>query len=170
MDVALRANLAGSGFAGACAGLRAAVRGRHHGLVRALLMLPGGSGMRRTLRVIAMVSTFAGVAGATDVHIGVNIGVPAPPPIVVTAPPPLVVVPTTPAVRYAPSLSVNLFVYGGRYYTYDNGAWFIASAYDGPWAYIERTYVPRPVLVVPARYYRVPPRHGHPHGMPPGQA
>lgn len=127
--------------------------------------------------VLAAVLTRVPVQAA-DVHIGINIGVPPPPAIVVPAPPRLVVVPTTPAVRYAPDVSANFFFYGGSYYTFNDGAWFVASAYDGPWTYVERVYVPRPVLVVPYRYYRVPPGHlrhahgyhGHPHGMPPGQA
>jgi len=119
-----------------------------------------------------------GPAAAADVHVGINIGIPAPPPIVVTAPPRLVVVPTTPAVRYAPDISFNFFAYGGRYYTAHEGAWFVATAYGGPWTYVERA--PHAVRIVPARYYRIPPghrkkaygkkAHGHPHGGPPGHA
>ncbi len=135
------------------------------------------------MRAIIAATAIAAALGAAsvraaDVHIGINIGVPPPPAIVVPAPPRLVVVPTTPAVLYAPELPANYFFYGGSYYTFHEGAWFIASAYDGPWAYVERVHVPHPLLVVPYRYYRVPPHHvhpvygyhGHPHGMPPGQA
>jgi hypothetical protein len=111
-------------------------------------------------------------ASAADVHVGINVGIPAPPAIVVPSPPRLVVVPSTPAVQYAPDVGANFFFYGGQYYTYDNGAWFIASAYNGPWVYAPR--VPRPLLIVPARYYHAPPRyygghrryyrgHGHDH-------
>ncbi|MGH7893228.1 MAG: hypothetical protein ACREQL_01085 [Candidatus Binatia bacterium] len=125
-----------------------------------------------TLIVLAVI----GPAHAADVQVGINIGIPAPPALVVPALPRLVIVPTTPAVQYAPDLSVNFFFYGGSYYTFSDGAWFVASAYNGPWAYVERVRVPRPVLIVPYRYYRMPPGHskklygGHPHGMPPGQA
>jgi hypothetical protein len=97
-------------------------------------------------------------ADAADVHVGVNIGIPAPPPIVFEAPPRLVVVPGVPTVHYAPDVSVNFFAYGGRYYTYDDGAWFVSDYDRGPWSYVERRYVPGPVLHVPTRYYRVPPR------------
>src|SRR5262249_3118895 len=85
-----------------------------------------------------------------------------------------VVIPDTPAVQYAPEVGVNLFFYGHRYYTYDNGAWFVSNAYGGPWVYVEPARVPRPIVVVPARYYHTPPHwharpweehgHGHYHG------
>ena len=106
---------------------------------------------------------------AADVHIGINLGVPPPPSIVIPAPPQLVVVPSTPAVRYAPDVGVNLFFYGGRYYTFHEGGWFAAPVYNGPWVYVQPVRVPRPLLVVPARYYRIPPGHlerayGPPHG------
>ncbi len=96
---------------------------------------------------------------ADNVSIGINVGVPPPPPaIVLPAPPPLIVVPGTP-VYYAPSLNINFFAYGGRYYRHHNGAWFMASSYAGPWGFITVDRVPRPVLAVPATYYKVPPGH-----------
>lgn len=105
-------------------------------------------------------------AFAADVHIGVNI---VPPAIVFDAPPRLVVVPGVPHVHYAPDVSVNYFTYGDAYYTYDDGHWFVAHAERGPWTYVEPRYVPAPVLRVPSRYYRVPPRlvgggHWNDHG------
>ncbi|HXJ33947.1 MAG TPA: hypothetical protein VMS22_07875 [Candidatus Eisenbacteria bacterium] len=120
--------------------------------------------VRSTLAALAL----AGAAYAADVHVGINVGVPPPPAFVIPAPPRLVAVPATPVVQYAPELSVNFFAYGGSYYTYNDGAWFVASAYNGPWTYVDYARVPRPVRVVPYRYYRVPPghakryyRHGH---------
>ncbi len=105
---------------------------------------------------------------ADSVSIGVNIGSPPPPPpaIVVAAPPPLVVVPGTP-VYYAPSLSVNFFAYGGRYYTHHNGAWFMATTYNGPWGFVAVERVPQPVIAVPVAYYKVPPGHMKGGGGPP---
>jgi hypothetical protein len=106
-------------------------------------------------------------------HVDVHIAIPAPPSIVIDAPPRVVVVPGVPTVQYAPDLGYDYFVYGGRYYTYHSGAWFVSSDYGGPWSYVRN--VPRPILGVPARYYhhRIASRHGwrrHPHGLPPGQA
>jgi len=105
---------------------------------------------------------------ADSLSIGVNIGLPPPPPpmIVSTAPPPLVVVPGSP-VYYAPSVSVNFFAYGGRYYSHHNGAWFLATTYNGPWGHIAVERVPQPVLAVPVAYYKVPPGHMKKGGGPP---
>lgn len=103
---------------------------------------------------------------ADSVSIGVNIGAPPPPPMALVAPPPLVVVPGMP-VYYAPSLSVNFFAYGGRYYTHHNGAWFMAANYGSPWTFIAVERVPRPVLAVPVTYYKVPPGHMKKGGGPP---
>jgi hypothetical protein len=132
--------------------------------------------MRGIVGAMLIATALVRPASATDVHVGINIGIPAPPPILVPAPPRLVVVPGVPAVSYAPDLSANFFVYGGSYYTFHDGSWFVASAYNGPWTYVERVHVPQPLLVVPDRYYWVPPGRakgfyaGHPHGVPPGQA
>ena len=99
----------------------------------------------------------AGIAGlpllaesAVDVHIGVNLPAPAR----------LVPVPSSP-VTYAPTVSANYFQYGGHYYVYDHGGWYVSRRYNGPWAGIAPEYVPRPVLAVPVRYYRRPPRDWH---------
>ncbi len=118
--------------------------------------------MGAALVLAASTSTLA----HAEVHVGVHIGIPAPPAFVYTAPPRVVVVPGVPEVEYAPDASENFFVYGGRYYTYYDGDWFVASGERGPWTYVERSYVPAPVLRVPTRYYRVAPRHvdrGHWH-------
>ena len=96
---------------------------------------------------------------AADVHIGINIG---PPPVVLEAPPPLIVVPRSP-VYYAPQLPYNYFYYSGRYYTLHDGAWFSSASFGGPWGFVSIGRVPRPILAVPVRYYRVPPGHGRKH-------
>jgi hypothetical protein len=132
-------------------------------------------------------------AAADGVKIGVHIGVPVPPPVVVAppavvvapppppvvvaAPPQLVVVPGTP-VFYAPSASINVFAYGGQYYSFHEGAWFVAPGPGRRWVAIAPARVPRPVLAVPVGYYKIPPGHakklghgeGPGHGCPPGLA
>jgi hypothetical protein len=135
---------------------------------------------------LALVSTGLAVAPtlAGQVNVGVSISVPPPPKIVLPAPPPVVVVPHSP-VSYAPSVDFNLFVYGGRYYTFHEGSWFYAQSHRGPWLFIAPDRVPRPVVGVPANYYKIPPGHakkmvrsGAPGGpgpsdggfCPPGQA
>jgi hypothetical protein len=57
---------------------------------------------------------------ADSVRIGVNIRIPAP---VLVAPAPLVVI----------HPGVPVYFYGGGYYTFYNGAWFVATRHGGPW-------------------------------------
>ena len=134
------------------------------------------------------------LAVAGDVNVGVTIGVPRPPvvvappavvvapPTVVVAPPPvvlappsLVILPGTP-VHHVPTASFNFFVYGNRYYSFHNGAWFVAAGRGAPWTIIAIESVPPPVRTVPVKHYRVPPGHAkkmdtHEGGWcPPGQA
>jgi hypothetical protein len=107
----------------------------------------------------------AGVAGADNVSIGIQIGTP-PPPIVVHAPPQIVVIPGT-SVYYAPAVEANFFFHSGRYYTYHEGAWFHAKTHNGPWSFVALEHVPRPVLAVPVAYYKIPPGHAKKAGPPP---
>src|SRR3989442_10635684 len=124
---------------------------------------------KRSLLVIALALTATGLpiteAVAADVNVGINIGVPAPPRIVLAAPPPVVVVPNTP-VSYVPSVNFNLFVYSGRDYTFHDGAWFQATTHSGPWAFIATERAPPPVVAVPVTYYKVPPGHAKRMGPP----
>jgi hypothetical protein len=136
-----------------------------------------------TLAVLALA---ASAGHAADVKIGINVGIPAPPVVVappvvlappplVLAPPPLVIVAGTP-VQHVPSASFNLFVYNGRYYSHHNGGWFVAAGPRAPWAAIAIERVPKPVLGVPVKHYKIPPGHARrarPHDgefCPPGQA
>ena len=102
---------------------------------------------------------------SADVHVGVNVGIPAPPSIVIESPPRLVIVPDSP-VTYAPDLPYSYFFFDGRYWVYDNGRWFSASAYNGPWTYVTVQHVPPPIVQVRYKVKKVPPGHGHPkhHG------
>ena len=94
-------------------------------------------------------------------------------PPVLAAPPSVVLVPGT-TVYTAPGMTFNVFVYGGRYYSYYQGSWFVAQRAGTPWTMVALDHVPGPVRAVPPHYYRVPPgrsqdRHhhhdpGHDHG------
>ena len=128
---------------------------------------------KRSLRMMAFAAmAYTSVpmteAVAGDVNVGVHIGVPVPPPpkIVLPAPPAVVVVPNT-QVSYAPGVDFNLFVYGGRYYTFHDGSWFYATRHSGPWTFIATERVPRPVVGVPMKYYKVPPGHAMKAAAPP---
>jgi hypothetical protein len=114
-----------------------------------------------TLLVLGLAATVGVVmvapARAANVNVGINIGVPPPPPPpVVIATPRFVVVPGSP-VQYAPAVSFNLFVYGGRYYSFHNGAWFHSPRRGGPWVLVPMDRVPHVVRAVPATYYKVRP-------------
>ena len=126
---------------------------------------------------VLMLATLLAVplAAAAQVSVNVNVG---PPPIIFPAPPRVVVVPQTP-VYYAPDTSYNVFFYQGHYWSFHEGAWFLATSHGGPWAFVPVAQVPPPILSVPPRYYKVPPGHakrhgeGHGHGgkgCPPGLA
>ena len=106
------------------------------------------------------------VPGAAQINIGIHLGTPPPPSLIITAPPQLVVIPGG-SVSYAPAVPYNYFVYGGRYYVAHEGAWFVGPAYRGPWTFVAVEQVPRPLLQVPVAYYQVPPGHAKGKGPPP---
>ena len=155
--------------------------------------------MHRTMPLVVALAVIVvalpgALAVAGDVNVGVTIGVPRPPvvvappavvvapPTVVVAPPPvvlappsLVIVPGMP-VHHVPTASFNFFVYGNRYYSFHNGAWFVAGGRGAPWTIIAIESVPAPVRAVPVKHHKVPPGHAkkmdaHEGGWcPPGQA
>jgi len=116
----------------------------------------------KTLTVLALtLRLFSAEPAHADVNVGITIG--APPPVIVTAPPQIVVVPGS-TVAYVPAASFNVFVYGGRYYSFHNGGWFVASRPGAPWTVLAVDRVPRPVVAVPVTYYKIPPGHARKMG------
>src|SRR5262245_53067012 len=75
--------------------------------------------------------------------------------------PPLVVGPGIQRAQPVPSEPDNLRLYDAQYWAFANGGWYVSSGYNGPWIVIAPQFVPRPVLLVPVRYYHVPPGHWH---------
>ena len=67
------------------------------------------------------------------VHVDIGINLPAPPEL---AP-----IPGTP-VLYAPSVAANYFFFGGQYYAFVGGVWYVGPAYGGPWAVVAPEFVP----------------------------
>lgn len=61
-------------------------------------------------------------------------------------------------VYYAPRVKANYFFYDGMYWVYDRDQWYASSWYDGPWGSVDPGYLPLPLLRIPVRYYRQPPR------------
>lgn len=104
--------------------------------------------------------------GAAQINIGITVGTPPPPRLVIPVPPQLVVIPQT-QVFYAPAAPYNYFFYSGKYYVSHEGAWFVAPAHQGPWTFVAVERVPKPLLRVPVAYYKVPHGHRQKEGPPP---
>ncbi len=100
--------------------------------------------------LVAVALAGSPVSGQAQVSVNIGINLPAPPSFVI--------VPGTP-VAYAPAVPANYFFYGGQYYVFTNGFWYVAPMYNGPWVVVSPAYIPLPILSVPIRYDRVPPPH-----------
>ena len=107
---------------------------------------------RRTMVLGFAAIALLGGAAAGQAQVSVNIGINLP------APPSLVIIPSTP-VAYAPAAPANVFFYGGQYYVFTNDVWYLGPTHHGPWAVVAPAFVPVPILMLPVRYYRVPPPH-----------
>ena len=101
--------------------------------------------------LLALIALAFASPAAAQVHVDIGIHLPAPPP--------LVVVPGVASVQYAPAAPANVFFYGGQYWIFANGGWHVSRRHDGPWIVVAPQFVPRPVLLVPVRYYHAPPGH-----------
>ena len=83
-----------------------------------------------------------------EVSVNINLG---PPPIVVAEPPEVVVIPQS-QVYYVPDPTIDVFFYGGYWWSPRGDRWYRARAYNGPWGVIERHRVPRAVYYMPRDY------------------
>ena len=99
-----------------------------------------------------------------EVSVGVNINL-GPPPIVVAEPPQVVMIPHS-QVHFVPDPNIDVFFYGGYWWSPRGEQWYRARAYNGPWGVIDLQRVPRSVVYMP-RDYRT--RYGHEHQVPYGQ-
>jgi len=111
--------------------------------------------------VIAAAVGFSEPARA-EVSLNINLG---PPPIVVAEPPGVVMIPQS-QVYFVPDPHVDVFFYGGFWWSPRGDRWYRARAYNGPWGVIERSRVPRSVIYVP-RDYRA--RYNRERHVPYGQ-
>ena len=98
-------------------------------------------------------AAFAAVIGFSEparagVNVNINLG---PPPIVAPAPPAVVMIPQS-QVYFVPDPQIDVFFYGGYWWSPRGENWYRARAYNGPWGVIERNRVPRAVIYVPQDY------------------
>ena len=96
---------------------------------------------------IAAALGFSGPARA-EVSVNINIG---PPPIVVSAPAAVVMIPQS-KVYFVPDPHIDVFFYGGYWWSPRGERWYRAKAYNGPWGVVEQRKVPRAVIYVPQDY------------------
>jgi hypothetical protein len=111
----------------------------------------------RNLFIVLSMLLFPVNAAHAEVSVGIGISAPGIS-IGINVPvyPRLVRVPGYP-VYYDPIVDSNYFFYDGLYWVFQGEDWYASSWYNGPWAWVERDYVPLYVLRVPVRYYRRPP-------------
>jgi hypothetical protein len=75
--------------------------------------------------------------------------------------PDVVLVPST-RVYYVENYDYDVYRFGSYWYFIDDGRWYRARSYRGPFVYIHTTSVPRAIVQVPTRYRRHwggPPAH-----------
>jgi hypothetical protein len=82
-----------------------------------------------------------------EVSVNINLG----PPVVIAEPPHLVLVPQS-QVYFSPDPQVDIFFYGGYWWSPRGDRWYRATEHNGPWGVIERSRVPQEVIVVPRDY------------------
>jgi hypothetical protein len=105
--------------------------------------------------------TLGGTKAVAEVHVNINLG---PPPVIVAEPPAVVMVPRS-QVYFVPDPEIDIFFYSGYWWSPRGDRWYRARAYSGPWATVERRYVPAPVYRVPRNYRVVYEREQHiPYG------
>ena len=121
----------------------------------------GITGLLLLLGILLICGTPNVASAGVNVGIGINLG---PPPIVTPAPPEVVLVPGS-DVYYVPGVDFDVFFYNGFWWSPRGDRWYRARAYNGPWRFINRSYVPGPVFGVPHDYRRIYGRERHiPYG------
>jgi hypothetical protein len=91
---------------------------------------------------------------ATSVGVSINIGDPyRGAALHFRSEPDVVLVPDT-RVYYVRDYDYDVYRYGSYWYFIDDGRWFRARSYRGPFVYIHETSVPRAIVSVPVRYRR----------------
>jgi hypothetical protein len=118
----------------------------------------------RCLLAGAAIAAAMGFSESARAEVSVNINL-GPPPIVVSAPPAVVMIPGS-QVHFVPDPNIDVFFYGGYWWSPRGEQWYRARAYKGPWGVIEQRRVPPAVVYMP-RDYRT--RYEREHHVPYGQ-
>ena len=116
--------------------------------------------------VLALVLS-APVTASAAMDVAVSIGNAPPPPVIVfRSEPRWVVLPTGDVSYYDGPGAYDYLRYGSRYYIYNNGYWYRAPSFRGPFVVIREAYVPRAFYGLHDRGYHW--RHAW-KNVPPGQ-
>ena len=126
-------------------------------------MTNSGKGFRCLLAGAALAAAMGFSESArAEVSVGINIG---PPQIAVAVPPAVVMIPGS-QVHFVPDPGIDVFFYGGYWWSPRGDRWYRARAYNGPWGVIERRRVPRAVVYVPRDFRQRYERERHvPYGQ-----
>lgn len=119
----------------------------------------------RILLAALALATLAGRADAQtntwfDFQVGIRGGSPPPPSIVFVGEPRYVLVDDVRVIR-DDRCEDDLFMVDRAYWRMRGGVWFRSASWRGPWVVVDVRRVPERVLILPARYWRHHPRHGH---------
>ena len=111
---------------------------------------------------LGLVTLHAPSSAATSVGVSINIGDPyRGAALHFRSEPDVVMVPET-RVYYVRDYGYDVYRYGSYWYFIDDGRWFRARTYRGPFLYVHTSTVPRAIVQVPVRYRRHwggPPAH-----------
>lgn len=127
--------------------------------------------MRRLIPSLALALALlaAGTVRNSDARVSadINLHIGRPAPVVVFDQEPDVVLVPGSRVYYVDGQPYDLYRYGAYWYICDDGYWYRARNYRGPFASIDFSFVPRSIIGVPARFHRYP---VHPYAGPRGRA
>lgn len=100
----------------------------------------------------------AGAAAEKSVRVRIDMGTAPPPPVVTyrETPETIVVPNTTVHVVKGKKHKFDYFHYGVYWYIHNDGHWYRARKFRGPFTVVEMKYVPRAIITVPAKFWRQP--------------
>jgi hypothetical protein len=87
-----------------------------------------------SLMLLTMVMAFFIIPNLTQAQVEIRIGIPLPPPIVISAPPVMVVLPDT-DIYVAPDYPQDIYFYDGWWWRPWRGHWYRSLNYNSGWAY-----------------------------------
>jgi len=98
--------------------------------------------------ILSLLVALGAKKARAEVSVNINLG---PPPIVVAEPPEMVIVPGS-NVYFVPDPHIDVFFYGGFWWSPRGDRWYRARAYKGPWVHMAPSAVPRSVIYMPRDY------------------